>query len=1315
MARYFPATIFFLLSFFSSLASPLAGSGTYFKTMKATDGLPDNSVNAIAQDSKGFIWAATWNGLARHDGMHTRIFRNNPADTTSLVNNMVRSLLPVDNGIIIATDNGLCFYSFSRGTFHRMPMMKASSPVEHRMNRIIRTGTLIYAMDVHGSVFRIICGDADGIPYYIKIHDFKKEKFADIAPLRNGKMLAVSNKGLSIFDRDGTSRIAFHPSEITTDNATNLHCDTISGRIFVGRGIGHSSMAFRTSPDNTVIEDDSGSFVPDNLMDMTVRNGVIYFATDGDGVAMEDIDGKVTYYTPVNSSIPSDAIYSLFTDRDDNLWIGTYRHGIALLSDMLNHFSFLTVSQGSLSHNIVTAAKAYGDRIVFGLDGGGIDIFNPASMSHRNISKAGSILPSNNVVSVDTDGKYIWAAVYTVGLVKTDPESGAVTIFPLPWEMEPDNKVWVAKDDGNGSVWVGGLNLNILDKATGKYTAVEELKGKNVTSIARQGRYFWVATRYSGFYKIDMFTRKVMFSSSASPLPGIQGNNIDFIFCDSKGTLWINVYKGNVYAIDSHTMSVKRQFGKKDGLSNSSLMSAIEDTQGFIWLGTLNGLFRFNPEYETFVKMRDPRLPSYFTAGAAESFGQSLVFGTTEGAVIFNPSTTLARKENRPDLVFTELYIQGKEDRPIPIYSSSPGDVSLRHDDNFFSVNFALPELVYPGEVEYSYRLRGLDNDWSQASSDIHADYTNVPPGHYTFELRNSRSDGSWSEPIHFNLNITPPWYKTWWATIIWVILLIAALLAIVLVWRDRMNARHKANILRIETESEKKLNDAKIDFYTKITHQLRTPLFLITAQTEEMLNRPETTLTVRKSVFEDLYRHERKLNKLINNLINSRKLEAGVLSPEFRTGDLTQFLQDFAKDSTALCRMKKIDFRFEHDPKHIVMPFDPDVVDLILGNLISNAFKYTREYGKIVLSLTSDSSGISISVKDNGIGITEPMHDKIFNPYFRTERGKQEGSGDGLGLAFVKELVELHGGSISLSSKEGKGSEFVVRFPPASIPAETEPGSQPAAVREADTQAPARLPGKSTPKPEVNVPSNLTSNHFILIVDNNADMLQVLSDSLSQHYGIMTADSIEKAMAMAEESRPDILLTDIAVESHDGDDIVKAFRRNPAFNEMLIVVLSSLTAEEDMLRAFDEGADAYFTRPVSMKLLKRNIDKLLEKGDMKGQSHYTRQEQMFLSKLKGIIEENLFNPEFSIEFMAQKMAMSHSTLYKRLKGITGLTLIDFINDYRVSKAVALFRQGNNNVQKVGEMCGFRDGKTFRDAFKRKTGLPPKQFLQNLR
>jgi signal transduction histidine kinase/DNA-binding response OmpR family regulator/streptogramin lyase len=1123
------------------------------------------------------------------------------------------------------------------------------------------------------------------------------------------KMVGIGPRGIYLFSSDGRRvlgrcKISFEPTV-----HTSIYYSRNSHLVYVGNGIGQRSRAFRIT--GNIIVPAVGAYVPDGLMDVTDYGRGIVFGIDGGGIVVST-GSTVKRYTPANSSLGADAVYSLLNDRGGNLWVGTYRAGVSMLSQGRNWFRMLNRSGGAIPYDIVTAVVPSADNIYMGLDGGGLCIYNSRSGTSRTLTTANSNIAGNNVISMQKDGDRLWMAIYTKGLTAYDISTGKFTLYPMPAGSAGNSNVWTICDDGMGRIWVGGPDLMIFVKRTRRFITRKYMLGMDCASIACHGNVVWIGTNNRGIYKMDRRTLKILahYTTSSKDIT-LAANSVRQVFVDASGHLWFSLYYAGFYCLDTKT-DIMREFGADDGLANTYVTSVTEEHSGMMWMGTFDGLYRYNPRTRTFIRFgAGDNIASTFTYDAAASDGGMMYFGSTKGLLMFRPSVFHYRQ--RYDVVnFLSLDLQNEDHRTFNLYGQSAPEISLAHDQNFFSIKFSVPEIDSPNRVHFSCYLKGLEKAWREMGGSRQVEYTNVPPGTYQFFVRCTDSDGRWSQPSVLTVIVSPPWYATWWARLLWTLIVLCVIIIALKFYLHEIDIKHRVQIVEVQRNTMKRLNEAKMNFYTLVTHELRTPVFLIAAQIEELVEKRTSIVTVPQSYLESMYRNSQKLNRLISRVIDFRKMDAEKMVLNLQRRNVVEFCNNLSEDYESLCNQKDIKFSFACGSSDIQLNFDLDKLETILTNLVSNAFKYTREGGAVSLSLTDRPDDVVFAVTDNGIGIVEKMHEAIFRNFVRTKRGEAENSGDGVGLATVKNLVELHGGEIHVDSETGLGSCFTFNIPKNLKDDNIE--NEEAEPRTVDEE--------SSGEKEILHPMNPAALHSILIIDDERDTVDLLERNLASDFKVYKAYDGEEGLQVARAELPDIIVCDLMMPRMDGMQFLQTLKNDKMLQHIKVIIFTAKTAEDDMIEAFDSGADAYLTKPISLKYLRTRIDRMVAQNDnaaitssiSKEKKTYNKEEQIFLLRCREIIDDNLKNEDFNIDMLADRLAMSHSSLYKKIKAMTGMSLIEFINDYKIYHAVELMRQGQTNIDAVCEQCGFNDAKNFRQIFKRKMGMSPKQYVQQL-
>lgn len=1274
-----------------------AGIVPHFRVIDNNMGLVGNSINSICFDQHGFAWISTSDGLCRYDGLIFKSYTYKNKQSGGIMSNNVLLTLPEKNGLFVGADATLQYFNYFTGRFEIQKSIDKRGKLnlinKNRIQGLFRMGEYIFLLDYSGDMF----AKKDGEMFFSLVQTHVQA----LCHVQDKMLVGVRKNGIYLFSPDGKQVLGKYHTPMATSWKSFLYYSRNTQFVYYGNGIGTKSMAFQIHGHRILPA--KPFLLPDNLTSVIDYKGGVVFGIDGKGIILQK-GNDIQSFNTQNSNLSNDAVYSLAVSPQNVLWIGTYRGGLNMMEFDQAHFKMLTRKEGQISYDIVTAVLPIKNLVYMGLDGGGLCIYDKLTGKSSTISTANSNLPDNHVIGLLHENNSLWLAVYTKGLVKCDLIGKKFVLYPVPRKNNLGDAIWTMCKDGKGNIWVGGYNLVVFNTQTGQYTAPKHFMALDCSSILCKGNDIWLASNSKGIYCIDKKTMKIKthYTSHSKSAVKLPSDRIKYIYIDKQGHLWIATFENGFYSLDLRSKKLQR-YDETQGLTNYQVASIVEDERGNLWMATGNGLFRYHPFTCSFVRFgRDEHIASVFTYGAGMIADGEIYMGSTQGLLMFKPKD-INLKQSFKSVSLTSLNLLSSHQTSFNLYGLSEAKLNLEYNQNFFTIHFSVPMFDAPHRVHFSCRLQGLEKEWRDLGDKREVAYTNVPSGKYEFLVRCTGDNGEWIEPTVLYLHIASPWYATWWAYLLWTLMAVGIVGSLIWMYLHNLDIRHKMQIVKVQRSTTQKLNEAKMDFYARATHELRTPVFLISAQIEELMQMKQPII-IPPAFLNSLWRNSQKLNALISKVIDVRKMDKVTNTLHLQHLDVVEFCQRLTEDYEELCNQKDISYSLRVTPGSIWIDFDQEKLETIITNLVSNAFKYTNVGGKVTMSIVEEADRVVFSVADTGIGILEKMRESIFENYFRTERGERQSKGDGIGLGTVKELVELHHGRISVESEVNKGSTFCFYIPKNLVGAKK-------IIKEDNTTV---LPNLAS--------SNPTATHEILIIDDEHDTVDVLERNLCADFKIYKAYDGKEGLRIAQEKLPELIITDLMMPNMDGMQFLRTLRQDKKMQHIKVIIFTAKTSEEDILEAYDNGADAYLTKPISIRLLRKRIDRLVEQGDnaqitasiANSKNAYTKEEQVFLLRCREIIDENLSNEDFNLDVLADNMAMSHSGLYKRIKTITGMTLIEFINDYKVYKAVEMFRNGATNVEMVGAKCGFKDGKTFRLQFKRKYNMPPKQFVQEM-
>lgn len=1292
------------------------GADAMFEQLDSKRGLCDNTVTCIRQDKYGFVWIGTANGLCRYDGLMFYPMYHQANDETTLCGNYIYKVEPGKDGIWISTNNGVDFLDFAMGSCRRCQVVGADGQFvvfSGRVNALLESDGYVFAADDRGQLY---LKDTVGDNVTFRRIQPNLSVFA-LCKYRN-RVMAIGPKGVYMLSADGRKVMGYANHAIQTDFKSCAYYSDNDQLLYVGNGIGRKSHAFRIMGNNILA---SYPPIPNDVMAVADHGKSTVFAMDGGGICVKTGKEMMTL-TPGNSNLCGDAVYSLFADNAHGLWVGTYRTGITRYVRQSERWWMLYDRRSHLlSHDIVTSVVPDQDNALFyiGTDGGGLNILDWATGKQETITASNSALPANNIVSMVKDTTDIYLCIYTKGVVRMSLANREMQLYHMPAEHTDNaDHVWTLCDDNEGNIWVGGPNVSVFNKRTGKITVPKGLEHLSCSSILRRGKSMWISGIHHGIYKVDIRTRKILRRYAVGKDADIQlpCDDIKYLYVDSRHNIWFASESSGLFSLNETTRQIVH-YDEAKGLTNGMVVSMAEDPKGTLWIGTTNGLFHYHPKFGVFVRFdENTPVPTYYTYNSALSYKGKVYMGSVSGMVCIDPMRAKV-KVSEHGISFVSLS-SSNDGRVLQLFGGRPGGVTLSHDENFFSVKFSVPDVRRRNRLHFACKMEGLEENWRDLGMSNSVSYTNVPPGKYALYVRCTDSNGQWLEPSELELSILPPWYATMWAKCLWVLLMVGAIVGVLRFCQHEAAIKHELRIAEISKESQRKLDEAKLDFYTRISHELRTPAFLIAAQVEELLNAKQSILQVPVSYLFALHRNVLKLNRLIGRIIDYRKIDEGKLKLRLQCVNVSELCANLTEDYENLCGQKDIEYQLVC-AGNVMLDVDPDKLESILSNLVSNAFKYTKEGGRVVLEVVDKADRVVFSVKDNGIGILDEMQGHIFESFFRTERGEKQSRGDGLGLSFVKSLVELHGGKIYVSSKVEVGSVFTFYIP-------KQAGVVVADIEKTDAQEPShesllqKVIAKVKPMP-MPMPSNPAAIHSVLIIDEDKEAMALLERSLLADFKVYTASNGEEGMEKVKEFFPDVVICDLVMPKMDGITLLDTLREDKALQKVKVLVFAATTSDEDMMKAYQHGASAFLVKPSSLKLLRMHIDKMLanprslfESLPTLAQRNISPEDKKLLQRCQEIIEENLADEEFCVPAFTEKVGMSHSALYKKIKTLTGLSIVELINEYKIYKAVLFFQQGFSNIEDVALQCGFTDVKTFRKLFKRRMKMTPSQYISSL-
>lgn len=791
---------------------------------------------------------------------------------------------------------------------------------------------------------------------------------------------------------------------------------------------------------------------------------------------------------------------------------------------------------------------------------------------------------------------------------------------------------------------------------------------------------------------------------------------------DSRKRILVATREGIIIFKDVSQPNIFVSFGAKEGLENTQVRAIQEDHDGYIWISTNGGISRldeknkrfYNYNYHDGIPMGD-----FMDGSTCITPDGTLFFGSQNGACYFNPRELSSPREVSP-VTITQFFIYNKQTEsrdtrlPVPI---SNRIVELPYNQNTFNISFNVLDYTQSSQVEFSYMLEGLENAWYSTQGDNQVTFRNIPHGNYVFKVKTRFRNQEWNEnAAQLTVVIAPPLWLTWYAKLSYVILFIFALYALLRFYKRKLDLESSLEVERKQSLNKQELNEERLRFYTNITHELRTPLTLILGPLEDLLS--DATLSPKHAnKISIIHDSATRLLNLINRILEFRKTETQNRKLSVAKGDLGQLVQEVGLRYKELNPNNKVNYHIHIETEDTEIFYDADMITIILDNLMSNAAKYTSE-GDITLSLRSVEENqikyTEISVSDTGHGIDAEALPHIFDRYYQA-KSKYQASGSGIGLALVKGLSELHEGILKVESAVDTGTTFTLRL----LTENTYPNA---------IHAQHDMEKKPMDAEETTITDTPTENHpIVLVVEDNADIREYIRSSFTDIYEVITAKDGKEGWELAQVRIPNIIVSDIMMPVMDGIELCKRIKEDMRTSHIPVILLTAKDSLQDKEEGYASGADSYLTKPFSAKLLHSRINNLLETrkkiasllalADTQPKqesavSSLNKLDNEFLQKITQIIEENLEMEKMDIAFIADKMCMSHSTLYRKIKGLTDMSANEFIRKVKMRKGVELLMSGQYTISEIAYMIGFSSVAYFRQCFKDEYGMSPSDYVK---
>ena len=1382
MKLHAPRNLLFLMASISQIAlgfllSPQPSlANIKFVKYSTLRGLSSSSQRCVTQDKEGFIWVGTEDGLDRFDGYTFKVYRNNPTDSSSLRSNMVICLYVDSKGDLWTGTNGggISVYNKEKDNFFSYAQFRdctINSIAEDRHNRLwMGTNRGLLMLDAERNrIEHYLSNRANAFDTKTIEYDDINKVAADDSILwiaySNGMLSAMSTTSMTfkhykLFDISSFETAVFGVTSLALD----------SDRIWIStwsKGIWIFDKATGTSRQ---YEDEKSRYINFIFKDKENR---LWYSPESEGLVLIDGHKRIRYEEdkPYPNSISSNFLSSIFQDREGNLWITSKPGDLNYVipnSPFRNWYKDPNSRHGLTNNHVYAVMVDSKDRAWVGYENGGIDVLearNGDLKIHFNGDNSTGLGPGPVMDFFESRDGTIWVGKYLDGLRKYNEGTKSFISFK---HMDSDDRSIGGNDlrdiseDSHGNLWIAihGGGVDMYDPHTGVFTHHKHDPNNQPTSILNDWTYTVLCDRQDNIWVCSVAgvsvlseRSKVVRQYTAEDSGNSLSNDLALVvFIDSKNYAWIGTQDG-LNQLDPKTGTIKKYF-TNEGLPSDLIMDILEDDNHDIWIGTTNGLSKFNPEDSSFktFSVQDGLATNEFSRLACfKDKSGEMYFGGRGGLTCFNPGS-IRLNNYEPPVYMTDFKLFNQEVKiaadnvtkgfSIPQQITYCKDITLGHDQNVLTFQFTALNYISPEKNQYRYKLEGFDKHWSFPDYKREVTYTNLDPGEYTFRVMASNNDGIWNnEGASVKIVVKPPFWKTRWAYAAYLLFTVLLLYAFRRLVLHEAGIKRKLELEQLEIQKLHEMDLLKMQFFANVSHEFRTPLTLIIGPIERLIHDVKDELQqVQLGV---VNRNAKRLLRMINQLMDFRKIEEAKLDLNLTKNDVVLFVKDIVDTFNQDAVQRNIDFTFKSSHPSFYAWFDTDKLDKIIFNLLSNAFKYTRDNGKITISLDINGASVrepaperargeaeienrtlTMSIKDSGIGIEKDAQKRIFDRFYQA-KNPLTSQGTGIGLSLTNELVKLHQGRIKVESEPGRGSEFTVVLPlwldEAELPrlSHVVERNRPDGIQERKVVVQEKSVGSvKEERQKRGLPK-------ILVIEDNADMRLFINNEFKDSYNVCEARDGIIGIQKAYEEIPDAIICDVMMPGKDGYEVCRTLKNDERTSHIPIVMLTAKGSEQHTIEGFESGADEYVAKPFSAAVLKARIKNLIE-ARISLRRKFMREpfaglaeilpskiDEKLFQKVYSIVEKNLNKREFDVNDFASEIGMSRTQLYRKIRALSGEPPKEFVRVIRLKKAAELLVTTDSNVSEIAYSVGFSSLSYFTTAFSDYFRMSPTKFRQN--
>jgi len=1336
---------FLLQLFLSLLPAVLAADNDTpgFERFLYNDKLPSNSVNRLFHDSKGYMWFGTRDGLSRFDGYDMKVFRSSPQTPGKLTSNEIQFITEDNNSRIwVATSEGVDIIDNSTFTIQTLDNPYVNN---ERVNCLLldnegmmwigTTDFGVLRMNPETKEFIRYSADADSplrLPGNTVNHIYKDKNGNIWISFWSHGMCMISHDGKKIYTAPVGSKN--NPFRILQDSRGYYWVLTWGDGMFKMHIDKPGQFRFEKcvpSPASTeTIDDISYSITED-------KNGTLWVVTYS-GLRSIEIRGD-EFIVSGSRHLFGNGDYQLFhsivRDRNNNLWLGSVGEGVFQMDYNrlpVKNFTLPQVRSLNAEPYVTRIAETNNKQLFVVINRVGLFHFDPVTGQVNRpedpiLRRQGSIIALANHSKKNT----IWVASEGDNFFHIFSPLGGANLKHLSTVQLQDpadnHNITAFHEDARGVMWIGTANGIFAHDLNGNTQLISN-KVRFINDIKHDPRgRIWIGTEKDGVFILDRAAKSWTLQKIKLHIDKYESLSVQSILCQQNGLVYIATKEGGVYLYDPDK-NYAEEISNTYGISEEGLLDVLEDNQGTIWFTTLKRIIRYNPKSHAsnYYSTADGiAVSTFFKNSILKRSTGELFFGGNNGLCSIDPAQqAINTGRSKVKVKISDILIQNRslfDIRKGEHFDPEKNRIELKHTESTMGIEFSSPDYYTARKIQYAYRMSGIDKDWNYVGNNRRfVNYANLMPGTYLFEVRSSDENGVWSDEVtSLRIHIKPPLYQTWWAYLLYILVTISLTYLIVHNIANRIRLRNELKISLIDKEKTEELTQIKLRYFTNISHELLTPLTIIMLQIES-LQKQFSGHTVQFEIMKD---NVNRLKRLIKQILVFRKTETGNMKLKVVQSDIVAFVRNICQSNfQPQVTEKQIQFTVDIQYDSYQAWFDPDKLDKVVYNILSNAFKYTPAGGAIAVKASfvprKDDIILRLSVSDTGSGIPENDLPHIFKRFYISSTADQSQS-HGIGLSLTQDLLQIHHGKIEVNSVLGEGSVFTIEIPVN----EHAYSATEKAVEDELTENELNQPDDDAAVPAIETSAD-QKNFSILIVEDNKDLNQLISDHFQDQYTVYRAENGLQALHIVREQEIDLIISDVMMPEMDGLTFCKIIKNDVNTSHLNVLMLTAKNTAEDRIECYNAGADAFIAKPFELGVLNARVKNLIGKRRQKVESfqhgqeinissmEYNSIDEVFLKQAVQVVEEKLADETFDFDQFAVDMSTSKSTLHRKLKSLTGLSPGEFIRSIRMKHSLQMLANNIGNISEIAYSVGFSDPKYFSRCFKNEFGVTPKEWLE---